>query len=84
MFMTGGTVFSSRERVNVILPGTGEGNHFWPPVRGNAVEYIRKAIVKTLEEEKDTLKWLSNGKETRVSVYVKPERGVYNYSVWQD
>lgn len=52
--LTRGTVYSSRERVNVIIPGTafwGEGNHFFTPVRGNAIAYIRECITEVIRAE---------------------------------
>ena len=52
--LTRGTVYSSRERVNVIIPGTGyrgEGNHFFEPANKRVLDYIRECITEVIREE---------------------------------
>lgn len=47
-------VHSSRERVNVIIPGTGyrgEGNHFFPAARGDVRAYITRCVLAAIERE---------------------------------
>lgn len=48
------TIYSSRDRVNVIIPGTGyrgEGNHEFPAARGNVVDYVTRCVHAALEQE---------------------------------
>lgn len=49
-----GRAYSSRERVNVVLPGTGprgEGNHFYPPARGPVEAYVWRCVNAALAAE---------------------------------
>lgn len=77
---THGTVYSSREVVNVILPGTGyrgEGNHFFSPSRGKAMDYVRRMIRETLTEEFPKL-----ADSFEITAYENSDRGHYSFSVW--
>ena len=77
---THGTVYSSREVVNVILPGTGyrgEGNHIYPASRGKALNHVRRMIQKALTEEFPKLV-----DSFEITAYESPDRGHYSFSVW--
>lgn len=84
MDLTHGTVYSSHDRVNVILPGTGpkgEGNHFYPPAHGKVVDYIRGRIIETIESHSDVIGWAND--TFIVAVYATHEAGIYTFSVWK-
>jgi hypothetical protein len=76
------TVYSSRERVNVIIPGTGyrgEGNNFYRPVRGKARNYLH-ACVKDAAEQ---LGWTEPNFEIESLRPDYSQRGKYRATVWR-
>lgn len=89
MQLTYGTVYSHRDGMNVIMPGTGykgEGNHQFLPARyysDKTIDTVRKAIWQVLTEERDkgTIGWF--GKGDRLIVLIMPglTRGEYHYSI---
>jgi hypothetical protein len=55
--LSSGDVFSSRERVNVIMSTADnrDGNNYYAPVRGKAVEHIRDCVLSAFLELRPTL-----------------------------
>lgn len=52
--MTEIIISTTRSRVNVMIPGTGDdgsGNHYFPAARGNVREYVRQAVLSALAWE---------------------------------
>lgn len=84
---TNATVYSSRERVNVILPGTGyrgEGNHFYPPARGNVRNYVADMTLDAVLSEQENGSYPRHVRFTIGSVRPDPmERGKYTVSVYR-
>lgn len=80
-----GTIYSSRERVNIIMPNAtnAEGNNFFPPARGNVHLAIAKYLDECFERELPVLseRW------PNAALFVSPDHGVrgkYNYTIWSE
>lgn len=74
--MAHGTVYTAREGVNVILPGTGirgEGNHHYGPARGRVVDAVRRAVRQTVDNEA-RIGWEHDGRVARA--FMTPPREV--------
>lgn len=90
ILLTHGNVYSSRERVNVILPGTGyrgEGNNSYPPLRGgDRVSKIRRLIRQALADvARDVPRGWAATRAYTIHVGMHyTERGRYEFSVWSE
>lgn len=86
VMFTHGTVYSSRDRVNVIV-GPGEGNHFYPRLRGgNRIPAIRALIRDALAMVAQDVPHGWAATRTYV-VFVREDysqRGRYTFSVWSE
>lgn len=79
--LTHGEAYSSRYQVNVIIPGVGqdEGNHVYPPARGDVPEYVRARVREALDAD-ERVKWAR--RPYVVTVRQDMARGAYRFTVW--